>query len=144
MKIWKKSFTIEDLNQSSRKTIHDVLGIQFTSFGDDFLEATMPVDQRTHQPFGLLHGGASAVLAESLGSVASHLVASDGVCVGIEISASHLRGIREGNVVGRVVPIRLGQSLHVWEIRVRESMDLNSPLICVSRLSVMVRKEKAR
>jgi 1,4-dihydroxy-2-naphthoyl-CoA hydrolase len=142
MRVWKDSLTLEQMNQRSRGTIHDSLGIQFVAIGDDFLEATMPVDQRTWQPTGMLHGGASVVLAESLGSIASVLVVgvSESVVVGVEINASHLRGIREGTVTGRVTPVRLGKSLHVWEIRIRESSDLNSPLICISRLTVMVRK----
>lgn len=141
MTLWKTSVTLKDLNSRNENTIHSCLGIEFTDIGDDYLEATMPVDKRTWQPAGLLHGGASAVLAESLGSVASTLLiqGENKLCVGIEINASHLRGIRNGKVVGRVTPIRIGHSLHVWDIKIRESSDLNSPLICQSRLTVMVK-----
>jgi 1,4-dihydroxy-2-naphthoyl-CoA hydrolase len=141
MKIWKKTPILKEINDFSRGTIHDALGIQFTAIGDDYLEATMPVDQRTKQPTGLLHGGASVVLAESLGSIASILVAGmDGVsCVGLEVSASHLNSVKSGNVVGRVTPIRLGKSIHVWEIRVQDISTSSPRLICHSKLTVLVR-----
>jgi 1,4-dihydroxy-2-naphthoyl-CoA hydrolase len=139
MKIWKEEPTVEELNQRTQETIHRSLGIQYTCIGDDFLEASMPVDSRTIQPMGYLHGGASLVLAESLGSTASSLYLGAGIpCVGVEINASHLRSAREGIVLGRVTPIRLGSSIHVWEIRIR----LASELICVSRLTVYVKPLK--
>jgi len=141
MQIWKTKPQLELMNSYNSKTIHGVLGIEFTAIGPDYLEASMPVDHRTHQPAGLLHGGASAVLAESLGSMASALAKDPqmNMVVGIEINASHLRGARDGSVYGRVKPVRLGRSLHVWEIQIRESEALDSPLICVSRLTVMLR-----
>lgn len=136
--IWKIRPTIEQLNAMSSGTIHESLGIHFREVGDDYLEATMPVDTRTLQPFGCLHGGASVVLAESLGSAASILVSGNRQCVGIEINASHLRPAREGLVTGRVTAIRLGKTLHVWEISI---LAQDGSLVCVSRLTVMVREE---
>ncbi len=141
MRIWKEDWTLERLNHGMKGTIHDSLGIEFIAIGDDFLEATLPVDERTKQPLGLLHGGASAVLAESLGSRASALVAGEGyICVGIELSASHLKSARQGSVIGRVRPIRLGKTVHVWEIQIRKAAALDSALVCLSRLTVLVRE----
>ena len=139
--IWKTDVDIQTLNAKSSKTIHHSLGIQITEIGPDYLQGTMPVDERTHQPAGLLHGGASAVLAESLGSIASLLVAGplEKSCVGIELNLSHLRGVRSGQVTGRATPIRAGQSLHVWEIKIWDSSDAERKPICISRLTVMVR-----
>jgi 1,4-dihydroxy-2-naphthoyl-CoA hydrolase len=139
--IWKSSVGIEVLNQNNHNTIHHSLGIKITELGPDYLVGTMPVDERTHQPAGLLHGGASAVLAESLGSIASLLVAGiqNKTCVGIELNLSHLRGVRSGEVTGQATPIRLGQSLHVWEIKIWDSSDPERKLTCVSRLTVMIR-----
>lgn len=138
--IWKTRPTLELLNHRNENTINAVLGIEFTSFGEDFIEARMPVDARTKQPLGLLHGGASAVLAEGLGSVASVLVTGgQKICVGIELNASHLKAMRSGFVIGRVTPIRLGKSLHVWRIQIRDGNSPSGSLICESRLSVMVR-----
>lgn len=135
--------TIEELDKWNANTIHDSLGIRFLSVGDNFLEASMPVDHRTQQIMGLLHGGASVVLAESLGSVASALVVGplEKSCVGIEISASHLGGADSGNVIGRVTPIRLGKALHVWNIEIRkEGSTPEKPLkVCHARLTVMIR-----
>ncbi len=140
--IWKESPTLDQLNAFCKNTIHDSLGIQFTMIGDDYLEASMPVDPRTKNPPGILHGGASVVLAESLGSVASALVAGiqSKTCVGIEINASHLSSITHGIVIGKATPLRLGQSIHVWNIQIRGiSEGSESKPICSSRLTVMVR-----
>ena len=141
MSIWKITPTLEQLNKRSQNCIHDALGIQFTSVGDTFLEASMPVDHRTKNPIGILHGGASVVLAESLGSVASLLVAgpNEFIAVGIEINASHLKSAQSGRVFGKATSIRLGKSIHVWDIQIRESEKLDSPLICQSRLTVMIK-----
>ena len=144
MTLWKLKITVDELNQrnrqNNRKTIHDSLGIQFTEIGEDFIEATMPVDGRTHQPFGILHGGASVVLAESLGSIASNLVINspDKIAVGIEVNASHLNKAESGFVTGRVTPIRIGRSLHVWQIQIRADSDLQSKPICHARLTVTI------
>jgi 1,4-dihydroxy-2-naphthoyl-CoA hydrolase len=138
--IWKHEVNIELLNQLSEATAVSHLGISFSKIGDDYLEASMPVDHRTIQPAGLLHGGASALLAETLGSVASSLLIEDygkQVPVGIEINASHLKSVNKGAVIGRVSPIRIGKNVHVWQIEIRSEAD---QLICSSRLTVMLIK----
>ena len=116
------------------------IGLCFTELGADYLKASMPVDHRTIQPYGLLHGGANCVLAETLGSVASSLVINPNkfTCVGIEINANHVRSAREGIVTGICTPIHLGASTHVWDIRIH---DQKNKLICVSRLTVAVLKQ---
>ena len=137
MKLWKREFSLETLNQMNPATIHEAIGIQFTGFGEDYLEAEMPVDARTHQPAGLLHGGASVVLAESLGSVASLLCldSPDRQPVGLEVNANHLRSVRSGKVFGRVEAIQVGRTVHVWQIRIRDEKDRQ---ICLSRLTVAI------
>jgi len=142
MAIWKEPVTLEALNAyGGTDHMLPTLGIRFTEVGDDYLVATMPVDARTKQPAGILHGGASCVLAESLGSVASSLVAGrDKDALGIEINANHLASVPSGVVTGRVTPTRLGQSLHVWDIRLT---DERGRLTCVSRLTVMIRERRA-
>lgn len=143
MSIWKSPVRLDALNESGGSdNMLRALGIRFTSVGDDFLEATMPVDARTKQPAGILHGGASCVLAETLGSVASGLVVGHGDydCLGIEINANHLAAVTSGTVTGRVAPVRLGRSLHVWDIRMTDD---RQRLTCVSRLTVMVRPKRA-
>lgn len=136
--IWKSPFTLDQLNESARDTMVEYLGIQFSDYGDDFLEATMPVDHRTVQPYGLLHGGASAALAETLGSMAGALCLEDpgkmGV-VGVEINANHLRSATKGLVTGRTTPVKIGRRIQVWQI---EIMDEQNKLICVSRLTITV------
>ena len=112
------------------------LGIVFTEIGDDFVRATMPVDARTHQPFGLLHGGASVLLAETLGSTGGGLCVDDGnMVVGIEINANHLAGVREGIVTGTARALHVGRSTHVWEIRIEDAI---GRLVCISRLTLAV------
>lgn len=134
--IFRKSTTLEALNASSRNTAMEALGIVFTAIGDDFVRATMPVDARTLQPYGLLHGGASVLLAETLGSSAGNLcVADDALCVGIEINANHLAGVREGIVTGTARPLHVGRSTQVWEIRIE---DAQGRLVCISRLTLAV------
>ncbi|MPR32340.1 hotdog fold thioesterase [Salmonirosea aquatica] len=136
--MFNKSFTLEFLRSFNPKTINTQLGIEFTEIGDDFITARMPVDHRTHQPFGILHGGASVVLAESLGSVASLLCLKDPErqrAVGLEISANHIRSVKEGWVYGRVTPLHVGRTTHVWDIRITNE---SGKLVCVSRLTVAV------
>ena len=134
--IFRKTTTPEAMNASARDTAISALGIVFTEIGDDFVRATMPVDARTHQPYGLLHGGASALLAETLGSSAGNLcVGDDTICVGIEINANHLRGVRSGVVTGTARPIHLGRSTQVWDIRIE---DADARPVCVSRLTLAV------
>lgn len=113
------------------------LGIAITQIADDFIEATMPVDHRTHQPEGLLHGGASVVLAESLGSIASGLLVDlkkQGV-VGVEINANHIRSVKAGKVLGRVRPVHVGRTTHVWDIQIYSP---ENKLLCISRLTCAV------
>lgn len=132
-----RPMTVEQLNARSKNTMVETLGVKFTDVGDDFIEAVMPVDQRTKQPAGLLHGGASCALAETLGSVASALVldVDEFMPVGLEINANHIRGVTTGEVIGRAVPLHIGRSTHVWEIRIRTPDD---KLVCISRLTVAV------
>jgi 1,4-dihydroxy-2-naphthoyl-CoA hydrolase len=136
--IWfNKDLTTEDLNPLGNNTMAGHIGIQFTEVGTDYLRGTMPVDHRTNQPYGLLHGGASCVLAETLGSVGSAYVVdhSKFYCVGLEINANHVRGVKSGIVTGTARPLHLGASTHVWEIKIE---DERGKLICISRLTVMV------
>ena len=124
------------LNALSRNTAMEPLGIVFTEVGHDFIRATMPVDERTRQPYGLLHGGASVLLAETLGSSAGMLcVGEDEACVGIEINANHLRGVREGTVTGTARPLHVGGRTQVWEIRIEDD---RHRLVCVSRITLAV------
>ena len=133
---FRRTTSLEALNAMSRGTAMEPLGIVFTEIGSDFLRATMPVDARTHQPYGLLHGGASVLLAETLGSTAGMLSVDEGQgVVGIEINANHLRGVREGLVTGTVRALHTGRSTQVWEIRIE---DPAGKLVCISRLTVAV------
>lgn len=140
--IWfKKEFSLEKLQGMSAGTMGEHLGINFSEIGEDYLKATMPVDHRTKQPYGLLHGGASVALAETLGSVASSLVldTSSFICVGLEINANHIRSVSQGYVTGIATPIHLGSSTHVWDIKI---YDQRERLVCISRLTVAVLKRK--
>ena len=121
--------------------MNEHLGIEWTEVGANSIKATMPVDKRTLQPYGLLHGGASCVLAESLGSVAAAMVVDHTkyYCVGIEINANHVRSARDGFVTGIATPLHIGNSTHVWDIRI---YDQKEKLICVSRLTVAVMPRK--
>ena len=142
MSIWfKKDITIPEFEHWSKNTMVEHLQIKITELGDNFIKASMPVDHRTHQPYGLLHGGASATLAETLGSVASALVIDREkfICVGIEINANHIRSVRNGLVIGTVTPIHIGSTTHVWDIRIH---DENNKLVCVSRLTVAILEKK--
>lgn len=134
-KIWKTIPTIEQLNNTSKNTAVSNLGIVVTEVGDDYIKATMPVDHRTKQPMGLLHGGASVLLAESLGSLASVFCrnSDDEQPVGIEINANHLKSATDGIVTGIVKPVHIGRTLHVWEIRIENQ---KNQLCCISRLTV--------
>jgi uncharacterized protein (TIGR00369 family) len=124
------------LNAMSVGTAMEPLGIVFTEIGPDFLRATMPVDARTKQPYGLLHGGASVLLAETIGSSAGMLSVREGEgCVGIEINANHLRGVRDGLVTGTARPLHIGRQTQVWEIRIEDD---RGKLVCVSRLTLAV------
>lgn len=138
MSIWHIRPDIARLNQSSRPTMGTFLDIEFTEIGDDYLVARMPVNERTRQPFGILHGGASVVLAETVGSVASYLVVDHEkfLTVGQEVNANHLRAVKEGgHVTATCTPLHIGGSSHVWDIRLRDDA---GRLTCVSRLTVAV------
>ena len=144
MAIWfNKDLSLDHLRPLGKNTMAEYLDIEWSAVGDDFIKATMPVDHRTNQPYGLLHGGASCVLAETIGSVASAMVIDHDkfICVGLEINANHIRGVREGRVTGIATPLHLGSSTHVWDIKI---YDEKEKLVCVSRLTVAIipRKEK--
>lgn len=134
--IFRRGLDLAALNALSRGTAIEALGIEFVDIGDDRLVATMPVDPRTVQPYGLLHGGASVLLAETLGSSAGNMCVAEGeVCVGLEINANHVRAVREGRVTGTARPLHIGRSTQVWEIRIE---DARGRLACVSRLTLAV------
>jgi len=137
MSIWFACVTPDDLNAGSANTMVKHIGIEFIEVGDDWIKARMPVDQRTIQPAGILHGGASVTLAETLGSVAANLCVdpNEKVCVGIEINANHVRSIRTGDVYGITKPIHIGSTTQLWEIQIR---DEDEKLVCISRLTMAV------
>jgi uncharacterized protein (TIGR00369 family) len=133
---FRRQASVADLNAMSEGTAMRPLGIEFTEIGPDYVRATMPVDARTRQPYGLLHGGASVLLAETLGSTAGGLCTGpDQGVVGIEINANHLAGVREGIVTGTARPLHIGRSTQVWEIRIEDG---RGRLACVSRLTLAV------
>lgn len=141
MSIWfNKTLKVEDLSSVGKNTMGEFLGMEFTEIGDDYLKMKMPVNEKTKQPYGLLHGGASAALAETVGSVASALVINPekNICVGLDINANHLRGVRDGNVTAVCTPLHLGGSTHVWDIKI---YDDNEKLVCISRLTVAILKK---
>ena len=137
MALWQKPLTPEQLRELSRDTIHEPLGIEITEIGEDFVRGRMPVDQRTRQPYGLLHGGASVVLAESLGSIGAGLVVagSGARVVGLDINANHLRAVRYGWVTGTARPLHIGRTTQVWEIRLENDA---GELSCIARLTMAV------
>ena len=137
--IWNHAVTLDQLNRRGAGTMVEHLGITFSAIGPDFLSATMPVDHRTHQPLGLLHGGASVVLAETIGSVAGALCVDLAryYCVGIEVNANHLRSARSGLVTGTARPVHLGRSTQVWQIDIVN--DAGKP-VTASRLTLAVLK----
>jgi 1,4-dihydroxy-2-naphthoyl-CoA hydrolase len=137
MAIWFRPFTIADIAPLRKGTMVEHLGIEITEIGDDFLRGTMPVDARTRQTMGLLHGGASVALAETLGSIAGAMVvdlARQSV-VGLEINANHLRAARSGSVIGTARPVNVGRSVHVWQIDI---VDEAGKPVCISRLTLYV------
>jgi len=137
MPIWNRTATPDQLNARNPGTLNEALGIRITELGEDYLRATMPVDGRTRQPFGLLHGGASVALAETLGSLGGWLALppGGGRVVGLEINANHVRAAREGTVTGTARPLHLGRTTQVWEIRIEDGAD---KLVCVSRITLAV------
>jgi 1,4-dihydroxy-2-naphthoyl-CoA hydrolase len=140
--IWfNKNIAIADFESWMNNTMGEHLGMKFTELGSNFLKATMPVDHRTSQPYGLLHGGASVALAETLGSIGSALVIDTEkfMCVGLDINANHIRSAKEGLVTGTASPIHIGSSTHVWEIKIH---DQHEKLVCISRLTVAILPKK--
>ncbi len=137
MSLWRTTPDLEALNGLRKNTINEALDVRFEAFDDQSITASMVVDSRTHQPYGLLHGGASVVLAETLGSTASYLCidSSKFYCVGLEVNANHLRGVRSGRVTAVARPVHLGRTTHVWDIRL--SGDDGKPS-CISRLTMAI------
>lgn len=142
MGIFRSGISPDMLNRLSAKSMAEHLGIEFTAIGEDFIEAKMPVDPRTHQPFGLLHGGASVSLAETLGSVAASCCINPDTqfCVGLEINANHVRGVRDGYVKGITRPLHIGKKTHVWEIKILN--DTTDELVCISRITIAILDKK--
>lgn len=134
--IWFRPYTLDDV-RVFRTSLPKHLGIEFIELGPDFLRGRMPVDERTRQPFGILHGGASVALAETLGSVAAGLVVDPDKyrVVGQEINANHVRAVTDGFVIGTTRPLHLGRRSHVWEIRIADEQDR---LVCISRITMFV------
>ncbi|HPH85456.1 MAG TPA: hotdog fold thioesterase [Ferruginibacter sp.] len=136
--IWfNPQLTLTQLDEFTPGTMANHLGMEWVDIGIDYLSLRMPVDERTKQPYGLLHGGASCALAETVGSVASHLVIDPEkfICVGLEINANHIRSAREGFVTAKATPLHLGGSTHIWDIKIHDDQE---KLICVSRLTVAI------
>ncbi|HCW08221.1 MAG TPA: esterase [Cytophagales bacterium] len=142
MPIFKADITVEALNKMSVNSMLEHLGIVFTKVSDGTIEAQMPVDHRTHQPMGLLHGGASVALAETLGSVAAMccIDSSTQFCVGLDINANHIKSVRHGLVTGKVSPIHIGKKTHVWEIKIFTEQE---ELVCVSRITMAILDKKS-
>jgi 1,4-dihydroxy-2-naphthoyl-CoA hydrolase len=136
MSIWFQPYTVDDIGFKGA-CLPNHLGFEFTEIGPDFLRARMPVDGRTIQPFGILHGGASVALAETLGSTAAALVIdrTKQRCVGQEINANHIRAVSEGHVIGTARPVHLGRRSHVWEIRITDEQER---LVCISRITMYI------
>jgi len=137
MAVWHGTPTLDDVNQSMGNCMPSYLGMKITEIGDDYLVGTMPVEDRTRQPFGILHGGASVALAETLGSVAANMVVDNRkfYCVGQEINANHLRPVPDGEVTARATAVHIGRSSQVWEIRIH---DPKGKLNCISRITMAV------
>ncbi len=136
-----RGVTLQQLNQLSANTMVQHLGIEFVEIGDSYLIAKMPVDNRTHQPLGLLHGGASVALAETLGSVAATFCVDMNTqyCVGLEINANHVKSARTGYVFGKTTPIHIGKKTQIWEIRISNEQN---ELVCISRITIAVIDKK--
>jgi len=135
--IWNRKYSLEEVQKFCQNTMVSNLGIEFKEIGDDFLVAKMPVDARTKQPVGILHGGASLALAETIGSVAAHLTIDNKryLSVGLEINANHIKSKKDGFVVGKGKPLHIGRKTQVWHI---EISDENNKLICISRLTIAI------
>lgn len=141
MRIWKKNADLGEINALNKNCLVELLGIEIIEMGDDYMRATMPADKRTYQPMGILHGGASVVLAESIGSIAANMaVDSNHYCVGLEVNANHLKSVSSGIVTATVRPVHLGKSTHVWDI---EIVNEHGQSTCVSRLTMAVLRFEA-
>lgn len=138
MSIWfNKDISLDKISQYGKNTMSEFVGLKWVEIGDDFLKLSMPVNATTKQPYGFLHGGASCVLAETIGSIGSALVIDmeKYYCVGLEINANHLRSVSEGVVTATAKPLHLGKSTHVWDIKIYDDKER---LFCVSRLTVAI------
>ncbi|UAX42988.1 hotdog fold thioesterase [Pasteurella canis] len=134
--IWKKNYSLKQMNQLSQQSAIEHLGIKFSAQGDDWLEATMPVDQRTVQPMGFLHGGLSVALAETIGSMAGFCCINENQAVlGLDINANHLRPVKKGVVTAKATPVHLGKKIQVWQIHIT---DQQNKLCCIARLTLSV------
>lgn len=140
MKIWLSEIDLNSIAHESKNTLIEHVGIEFIEIGDDYLRARMPVDHRTKQPYGIMHGGASCVLAETIGSMAAYFCidSTKYYCVGLDIATNHIRMVREGYVIGTAKPIHLGRSTQVWNI---EIINEQKQLVSVNRLTLMVLKK---
>ncbi len=142
MSIWfNNNLSIEQIKPISRGTMAEYIGIELTELGENYIKGRMPVDHRTQQPYGLLHGGASAAFAETLGSIASAYVIdfSKFICVGLEINANHVHGVKQGFVYGTATALHIGSTTHVWDIKIHDEQE---KLVCVSRLTVAILKRR--
>lgn len=140
--IWyNKKINLTDLRSLAPGTMSNHLGMEWVELGPDFLIMKMPVDERTKQPYGLLHGGASCALAETVGSIGSHLIidTAEFICVGLEINANHIRSVSSGYVIATAIPLHTGSTTHVWDIKIN---DENGKLISVCRLTVAILRKK--
>lgn len=139
--MFNEGATIEVINQMSKNTLVEHLGIEVIELGKDYLIAKMPVDGRTHQPMGLLHGGASVALAETIGSIAATLTINNKLqhCVGLEINANHIKSARSGYVYGKTLPIHIGKRTQIWEIKITNE---KNQLVCVSRITMAILDNK--
>ncbi len=140
MKIWFRKFNLNEVNLRGANSLVEHLDIVIEEMGDNFILGSMPVDKRTVQPHGILHGGASVVLAETLASTAGNMVVNPDTqyCVGLEINANHIRSVREGRVQGKATPLHIGKGTQVWQIEITQ----NAKLVCVSRMTLMVRERE--
>ncbi|WP_087016522.1 hotdog fold thioesterase [Thaumasiovibrio subtropicus] len=140
MAIWQREMSLEKLNATNKNTLMETLQIEYTGFDDSSLTASMPVNSQVHQPLGMLHGGASVALAESVGSMAANLAVDENFyCLGLDINANHLKAMRAGRVFAKAEPVHLGKQTQVWSIAIS---DESGNLVCTSRLTMMVRSRK--
>ena len=136
MSIWKNPISLEEIAQFSKNTMVEYLDISITEVGDDFIKASMPVCAKTHRPMGILHGGASVALAETIGSFAAYMAAPPGKhCVGLEVNANHIRSVKSGLVYAVARPMHIGRSTQVWDVRITDEDDRN---VSISRITVAV------